>query len=330
MKKLILALVALVSFSCGTKVGQTVVTGKPYELFVITEKSTFDGVVGDTLRSIFNQEVEWINQPEPIFDVYNINPAAFNDLTRRHRNLIFINLDPKYGVSEMSARYDAYAKGQICVDINSPSADSASLYLWQNRALLEQILSKTERDRFVERVNKYAQSDIEELITKQFGFHLGIPRGYRLRVDTADYMWISNEMPLASQGLILYTFKSTGTESPSSLIAQRNLTVRNIPGPSKGSYMTTDTTFTPEARLFDINGYKWTEIRGFWKVQNDFMGGPFINYTIYDSTNNRFIGIDMYVSSPSPKYGKRNYIRQLEALPLTFKMVADGSTVNKK
>ena len=67
-----------------------------------------------------------------------------------------------------------------------------------------------------------------------------------------------------------------------------------------------------DLRTFRLEGRLWVELRGFWDVKNDFMGGPFVSYTTVDTTTQRVFTIDCYVYSP--KNHKRNYMRELEHL----------------
>ena len=53
-------------------------------------------------------------------------------------------------------------------------------------------------------------------------------------------------------------------------------------------------------------------MRGFWDVEGDFMGGPFVSYTTVDTATDRVVTLDCYVYSP--KLPKRNYMREVEHL----------------
>ncbi len=82
--------------------------------------------------------------------------------------------------------------------------------------------------------------------------------------------------------------------------------------------MTTSDAFAPDYRLFRIEGRLWCELRGFWDVKGDFMGGPFVSYTTVDTENNRVFTLDCYVYAPDlNKPRKRNYMRGLEHLLYT-------------
>lgn len=297
--------------------------GNPYELYVVSSDVVWNSAVGDTLKAIFDEPIEMLNQDEPRFDMTNVVPSALQTTLSRHRNLLILNVDSvKYTRSQIEARYDAYATNQLVVDVYAPSADSMANYLWDNRETLLRFFEKTEQDRFADRARKFSNSQISDLISSKFGFTMAVPKGYRVRDDKPGFLWISNELPLASQGIIIYSHRLA--DDSTSLIKERNLAVAQIPGPSVGSYMRTDTTFSPTLRKLTVKGHMWFEMRGFWSVANDFMGGPFVNFTTYNSAKDEMVSIDLYVSSPSPRHGKRNYVKQLEAIAMTAEFPTDS------
>ena len=61
------------------------------------------------------------------------------------------------------------------------------------------------------------------------------------------------------------------------------------------------------------------ETRGLWKMENDFMGGPFVNYTIWDEDGNRTVVVDGFVYAPGKD--KRNYVMELEAIIQSLRFV---------
>ena len=64
-------------------------------------------------------------------------------------------------------------------------------------------------------------------------------------------------------------------------------------------------------------------MRGFWDVEGDFMGGPFVSYTTVDTATDRVFTLDCYVYSP--KLPKRNYMREVEHLLHLAAFAATGS-----
>jgi hypothetical protein len=53
-------------------------------------------------------------------------------------------------------------------------------------------------------------------------------------------------------------------------------------------------------------------------VEGDFMGGPYINLSVLDASKNRVITLDGFVYAP--KYNKRNYLRQVEAMMYSLEL----------
>lgn len=323
---LLIAAGALTLTGCGTgSVSDNSIPsiGKPYELFVVTPKTVWDGPAGDTTRSIFSDEVSMINQPEPIFDLLSVPPQNFKTTVIRQRNILILKVGKDYTQSDMTAEYNANATPQLQVTVTSPSMDSLAAYLNTYRTQLVKLYEIAERDRFVAKANAFQDKKIGTLIQQKFGFTMSIPDGYKVRNDTTNFLWISYELPLASVGFIIYTYpadtSATINNKAGNILAARNAAVMQVPGPSDGSYMTTNSLILPDQKLVTISGRQWNQLRGLWDVEGDFMGGPFINYTTYDKANKRMIGIDGYVFSPSPNNNTkmRNYVRQVEAIFMT-------------
>ena len=76
--------------------------------------------------------------------------------------------------------------------------------------------------------------------------------------------------------------------------------------------MTTERNFPINFNEFLLNDNYIAEMRGLWKLVGDYMGGPFISISTVDEKRNRIITIDGYVYAP--KFNKRNYLRQVEAI----------------
>ena len=101
-----------------------------------------------------------------------------------------------------------------------------------------------------------------------------------------------------------------------------------VPGQSKGSYMVTEMNFPISFKHFDFQKNYAVEMRGLWKVNGDFMGGPFVNISFLDSVNNRIICMDAYVYYPN--HNKRELLRELEAIMYTYKPVEELVKEKKK
>ena len=72
-------------------------------------------------------------------------------------------------------------------------------------------------------------------------------------------------------------------------------------------------TFTPGVT---IAGREWMEIRCWWEVANDFMGGPMVAFVNVDNTTNKATVIMFALYAPEDP--QRNLIRELEHLVYTI------------
>ena len=91
-----------------------------------------------------------------------------------------------------------------------------------------------------------------------------------------------------------------------------------IPGSKEGMYMITEAAYSPHIISTKLNNLSAYETRGKWEVKNDFMAGPFINYTIVDKANNRLLVFEGFTYAPNAK--KRDYMFELEAIIKTLKI----------
>lgn len=317
MKRLIiLALTALTLSSC-IDFGENKIrsTGSPYEIILVTTQARWNSALGDTLRSILLRPVEMINQVEPIFDVYFMKPEGFTGIVEKNQNVVSVRVDAKdFPEPQILAQFDVYASPQIFITLAGPSESAITQYVSEHRDVLVEYLEQAHRDRYLANIKKYNVKSINKLVSDKFGFQMNVPKGYTVRSEKPNFLWLSFEYPQASQGVVIYSAPYTDKQSFSldSLVARDNRYLSLIPGPSDGSYMTTNPEFMPEVEYLRIYGRFWARLGGFWDVKGDFMGGPFTSYSTLDTKTNRVITIYTYLYSP--KQHKRNYLRELQSL----------------
>ena len=299
--------------------------GSPYEVLVVCDGYEWESALGAELKAVLETPVEMLNQVEPMFNVVRITARDFKHLLPSYRNILKVMCSPEVKESAILAQYNVVAAPQIVLTFQGPSIESMVEYLKANGASLLQVLEIAERNRTIEFAKKQGAKALEKIIKEEFDVDIAISNGYLFRAESDDFVWASNEYPVASQGFFLYTHPFNGKASitTEALVKARNEFAKRIPGPTDGSYMTTVkrvpniddngyTDFLPQRKVVRINGRDWVELRGFWEVKNDFMGGPFVSYTTLDERTGKLFTLDCYVYSP--KYGKRNFLRPLEHL----------------
>ncbi len=313
----LLTLVLMVSCDAFRTVSKREVSalGSPYEMIVVCDYPHWDEALGDSLRKVLTTPIPYLQQNEPYFDILRVTKNGYDNLILKHRNILRTVIDPSKESATADVRYDVFATPQIIVTLAGPSAEQLTEYVGNYGAQIAQIFESAERDRDINYAEKFNVVQLESEIEEKFGFKMRIPQGYTLRNTEDDFLWASYEYPTASQGFLIYEYRTAlGAKA---LTKERLLEARNhfaamVPGPSDGSYMTTFMDYPADYRLFKLEGRVWAEMRGLWEVENDFMGGPFVSYSTLDVERGVVVTIDCYVFSP--KLGKRNFLRGLEHL----------------
>lgn len=288
--------------------------GAPYELIVVCTQPMWNGELGDTLRSVLQAPIPYLVEHEPMFNVIQFTPSNFKGMIAEHRNILKIVASEEIPTASTVVQYDVTAAPQIVLTLQGPDQQALVRYVSDHRAELLRTIEAAERDRSIRFAEKFEQQELGKLIREKFGIEMNVPKGYTLAQQSDDFLWFRYEFPSASQGFMLYSYPYEGRDALGSeaLLAARNRFAARIPGPSDGSYMTTSRVFAPVHRMFRLEGRAWAELRGFWDVQGDFMGGPFVSYSTVDTATGRILTLDCYVYSP--KHPKRNYMREVEHL----------------
>ncbi len=303
------------------------VTGKPGEVVLVINDPIWESEAGEKLNGLLRQPQPALPQPEPMFNLARIEHEAFKSIFRSHRNIIIVNVSPQYEDSRMVVRRNVWAKPQVVIEINT--SDITSLYGFvenQQERMLEHLLN-AERERHIESYRRYEKTGIANNLSRRHDLRLAIPPGFRMDVDTTNFAWIVQHSLTPREtikGVFVYYYDYVNPETFSKefLINKRNEFLRRfVPGPRDGTWMTTEMRLPPHFREFEYNGRYFAELRGLWRVENYFMGGPFVSLTTLDEKNNRIITVEAFVFAPETT--KRNLIRQVEAILYTLDIESD-------
>lgn len=330
MKKLfILSLITVIVFtiSCESKKARTAllpsVSGKAGEVVLVMKEKYKDSDIGKDFKKLYSQEVYGLPQSEPMFNLFFFNHKAFTNILKLHRNIIFTQISPNIKQAKISFRKNVWARPQLFISIVAPNKKEFKKLFNENKDKLLKSVDVAERQRIIKNYTKYEEKSLCKLIRDKQHISLSVPKGYAMRVDTTNFMWISHETPQLSQGLIIYSYniKDSIALNDKLLIQIRDSVLKqNIAGPLPNTYMITEhAIIPPEFKEFYLNGKYTAQLRGLWRVQNDFMGGPFISFSRFDMKRNRIITVDGYVYAP--RFDKRNYLRQVEGILYTMDIV---------
>lgn len=292
--------------------------GRIGELLVVAPDSVLNASVRNYFTDKISGEYPGLPQHESNLKLTIASPGDMLGILRIHRNILFIEQQKDLGKKfSLTVERNKTARPQLVFRLAvkpeiplSEAADSLA------PALLEYV-NKEERARQIHILEKSFNRPLYDSLLNRTGIGMKTPEDFFSAVLKNDFAWLRKETAHTSSGILLYTIhREGGSLNPGEMIRLRDSVTRNnIPGPSPGSYMITDKNFPLVSNRDQINDCEAIVIRGLWRTEGDFMGGPFIAAAIDDPKNNRVIILDGFVYAP--KFDKRNYIRQLEAILFT-------------
>ncbi|MEE9349259.1 MAG: DUF4837 family protein [Flavobacteriaceae bacterium] len=320
MKNLcILGLILISLISCNNKneiILQSSI-GKYNSLLVIIDDTKWEGIVGDSIRAVVARDLIGFTQPEATFSISQIAPENFANLLKPSRNILQITKGSK---NEMTSSKNKFAAPQQIVSLKMK--DNEGLFQLLNKHA-DEIVSTFRNSDFKIFKNKMGTKtwDVKNLETfKNIKANITIPYAYRKVYDTLNYVWFKRDVTQGrSLNLQMYTLPITNEAdlNGENIITQRNIKGKQyVVGSKSDMYMITEEAFSPSQVVTEIANRKTYETRGTWEMKNDFMAGPFLNYTVVDKKNNRLIVIEGFAFAPNVK--KRDFMFELEAILKTL------------
>lgn len=306
MNRLYLSLLFL-AFACQNQAVLPSYSGAINEVVVVVEDNIWESTVSDTLRRSLSAEVEGLAWKEPTFDVIQIPKSAFSRFFETHRNLIIIQ---KGAQSKVVFTPKPFSKDQWMCVVEYASKKELSQLLEQYSPVITYRIQQKEKERYLASV---ISTSVSDPISNKFDVSLSLPNTFSLALDTTDFIWYKynpKDLELI-KGVFVYTYplKDLSISAEGVLSARDAMLKRFVPGQTKGSYMSTERLYTPYVSITEASGLSTLIIKGLWKMENAFMGGPFVAFTYHDVKRNRAIVIEGFLFNPGED--KRNVLQEL-------------------
>lgn len=296
--------------------------GKINKVMVVAKISDWTGDVGQEIRNSFGELQVGLPQPESILSVSQVAPNGFSSMMKGSRNILIINEGP---TEKFTVKKNVYAKPQTIVYLQAKDDASIIKVLQDRKNEIRRIFLDADVDFTQSIFNKEKLDENQFKTIKNLGISLTIPNKFRKVDDTGDFLWLRNHLTsgiakTGSNNILVYSVPlEDKTTIADSIVAVRNrFGKKYIPGSKEGMYMITEKAYTPFTFDATIDGKKAYETRGKWEVKDDFMAGPFLNYTIIDDKNNRLVIFEGFTYAPS--VSKRAFLFELEAIAKSMKI----------
>ena len=298
--------------------------GGTSEILVVTQNDEqWDGMIGDTIRAFFLQPQYGLPQPEAINKLAHIKVAGFNDMFKKHKCLLIVEINPNLDKPVVETGEDVWAAPQRVMKIIAPDRTSWCQVFNEQKEAYKVMYDKVERDRILSVLRPSNDVKITQRIKEKLSFDITIPSGFFIAKDEPDFLWLRKELDKNSFGIFIYTtpYKDTLQLEMNSLVSVRDRMMQKyVPGPTEGSFMTTEKEFVPPVVNYISNyptGFA-AEMRGMWCLVGDYMAGPFISYTFPDNKTGNLVTLEGYVYYPN--HDKRDDLLQLQSLLYSIKI----------
>ncbi|MDX6745289.1 DUF4837 family protein [Polaribacter sp. PL03] len=326
MKKLFsICIVAILLASC-TGTDKFVLRnslGKINKVMVVTNASDWNGDLGTEIRNSFGEIMVGLPQPEPILSVSQITPNGFNSMMKVSRNILIIGEGKK---EDFYVKQNIYAQPQTVIYVYG--TNDASVLKVFNKHKKEIMAAFISSDILMtQNIFKKKKLDESKFKTlKNLGISFIAPENYKEVDDTGDFLWLRQHLrsgiaKTGSNNILVYSVPlEDETTISENIVAVRNsIGEKYIPGTDPETmHMITEEAYTPFTSEITLDGKKTYETRGKWEVKNDFMAGPFVNYSVVDKKNNRIVVFEGFTYAPS--VNKRAFLFELEAIAKSMKI----------
>lgn len=294
-------------------------SGKINDISVIIDNSLWDGRIGEAIRDVLASPLYGLPRDEPTFNINQIPPSVFSGFIKMNRTLLKIELGKP---NNINFEDNIYAQPQKVITVSGKTREDVIGLLKENTSRILETFKNIElkqKQRLMRKV-LYKGKGVKE----NLGVDLDFPSFYRIIKDNNDFFYIKRDINIGSLNLIVYELPFNSIKRNDSII-NRIVKVRDsigkthIPGIVDGSYMVTEYNYTPFHSEIILDNKPALETKGMWDMKNaSSMAGPYINYTIEDKINNRWVIAEGFVYAPSVQ--QRDFMFELEAIIKTIKI----------
>lgn len=295
-------------------------SGRPYELLVVADAAGWRGEAGAALRRALETDVPGLPQAEPSFRLMHASPKAFDAVLRLVRNILVVEVD-RDRHSQVTFRWekDVYASPQVIFTLGAPDEAAVAAWTEEYGPSLVRFFTQVERERRVQELKENHSAEVLGLVREMFGCEVWVPSALKASKTGRDFLWVGTNAATDDRNFVMYSYPYT-TEAAftkAGFIHKRDSVMKvNIPGACPGMYMATDTLMSDDS-LLRVQGTRVLEVRGLWRMEGDFMGGPYVAHARLDTVRRRVVVAEVFIYAPNRP--KRNLLRGLEASLYTLR-----------
>jgi len=320
--------------------------GSMDEIYVVMDSTNWESETAEATKNSFGAPIETLPNPESLYKLvftdFNTNDEL--ESLKERKNVIFISpIDEESNTGsfirailsdEVETRVregqsfafpieDRWVRDQWALILTSTS-DSALASKIESSVdpLVNNLLEREFQRRKEEVYRRGEQVALSDSLWDRFGWKVRMQHDYVWTVDTTNV--VSFRRVLSENDRWMWGWWQNDVENIEFIdqdwinATRDSLMQIYIQGQREGSYVTTEYRRPVNTKEMDIdNRLIGFETLGTWQMTNDFMGGPFVNFTYYDPEVKRLFMIEYGQFAPS--VNKRRFVMQFRAMGRTFK-----------
>ncbi len=285
-------------------------TGKINTISVLIDDQLWNGEIGDSIRNKFASPIIGFPEEEPLFSINQYPVKLLEGFATNSRAILIIKKEP---INKFEIKKNQYATPQNVFHISGKTVDELVQKIENHAPEIIQIIEQGEIAES-QRINR-KQLLNTTYINKKFHIGIQIPSDFEYVLLKPNFVWLKKKINSGSSSLLVYQVpisRIKKNQHVASILSMRDSIGKYIKGTEPNTYMINELGYTPYFFKSKIDHKLAYETIGTWQLQNDYMSGPFVNYTILDPINNRLLVVEGFCYSPSK--GKRDVMHELEAI----------------
>ena len=293
-------------------------SGTHSELLLVMSDDLWQGKAGEAFREKYLQDQEGLPQTESYFEVTRVEPSKVGSIFETVKTILWIEISD---TSFVNLTKDPWARPQQLFRITAPNEKgiinaingSAKKIITSFKDFNISVL----QDRIKRGSYAYTHENLTDIGIKS----MVLRKGFEPTLNKENLKIFANMTVSSTVQYIIMSSRpmTEGLVRIDDIIEHRDSIGKHyFEGTFPGSYMTTEMIIPPTVSNTEISGMFAVETRGLWRMEGDFMGGPFLSYCIYDEKNDRILTVEALVYGPRAK--KRNIVMELEAMMRSIKL----------
>lgn len=322
------------------------------EAVVVMDSTQWESQTAQAIRETFGRNILTLPSSQPFFNLRfrDFNNDSQLEQVKRNRNLIIaapiddstntgrwiramlsdeVEAQVRNGESFAFPLQDRWYQNQWTIILAAPSDSGLAEQIHNSEKTLTDNLLQKEFQRWDEEIyDQGEQVMLSDSIWTNHGWKIRIQHDWRKNIDTTytendeENHFLTMRRPLPENNRWFWAWWKNDVKDISFLdddwinAKRDSLMEQWIRGTRDSSYVTTEYRRPVETESFRMNDYLTYETLGTWRMTKDAMGGPFVNFTVYDEEKGRLFILEF--GQFAPKFDKRRFVRQFRTMLRTF------------